>query len=194
MNTKRGVKRVIVVALGLAAFVAWVGTGPFRERDAITTHHQDGSKRTIYVDGSASDYVDESHGISAADVRRAILACIKNKTNEGIGDPIVVDRQACPTVVSMEWVVMPPFYREPIGLVIWTLLFGVPLFFAGQWAVRGFRVEPLETPCPWCGKMTPTRHGLQELQRAHDKAGEEVVVLMHDMCRHCGLGIGNRFG
>jgi len=127
MNIKRGVKRVIVVALGLAAFVAWVGTGPFRERDAITTHYQDGSRRTIYMDGPASDWADEATGVSAADVREAMLTCVKNKTSEEIGDPIVVDRQACPTVVSMEWVVMPPLYREPIGLAIWTL-FSASLF------------------------------------------------------------------
>ena len=87
-----------------------------------------------------------------------------------------------------------PLYRDPIRLVIGTLFFGAPLFFAGQWAVRGFRVEPLETTCPWCGKMTPTRHGLQELQRAHDKASEDVVVLKLGLCRHCGLGIGDRSG
>ena len=194
MNTKRGVKRVVVVALGLGMVLGVVGTGPFRERDAIMTHYQDGSRRTIYIDGPASDVADERTGISAADVREAMLACIKNKTEEEIGDPIVVDRDACPTVVSMEWVVVPPFYREPIRLVIWTLFFSVACFFAGRWAVRGFRVEPLETPCPWCGKMTPTRHGLQELQHAHDRAGEDVVVLMLGMCRHCGLGIGDRFG
>jgi hypothetical protein len=94
----------------------------------------------------------------------------------------------------MEWVVELPLYRDPIRLVIGTLFFGAPLFFAGQWAVRGFRVEPLETTCPWCGKMTPTRHGLQELQRAHDKASEDVVVLKLGLCRHCGLGIGDRSG
>lgn len=194
MNTKRGVKRVVGVAVGLAVFLGAVGTKSFHERDAIRTHYQDGSRRTVYMDDTASDYPDERTGISAADVREGILTCIKNKTDEEIGDPIVVDRQACPTVVSMEWVESPPFYRDPIRLVIGTLLFGVPLFFSGWWAVRGFRVEPLETPCPWCGKMTPTRHGLQELQRAHEKAGEDVVVLMLGLCRHCSLGIGDRFG
>src|SRR2546428_11300441 len=125
MNTKRGVKRVVVVALGLGAFLGVVGTRSFHERDAIRAHYQDGSRRTVYMDGTASDWAGEWTGISAADVREAILTCIKNKTSEEIGDPIVVDRRACPTVVSMEWVVVPPFYREPIRLVIWTLFFSV---------------------------------------------------------------------
>ena len=133
MNWKRGMGRVVVVGLGLVAVLAL--TAQWHDQNVLWVRYQDGS-----AVGQINP-TDNEEGLNCIQNFDGWLASSFN--HGGGAAPIVVDRNVCPTVVSMEWRVEPSFYfySDPFLLVLKVLFLAVPLFFAGRWAVRGFRAD-----------------------------------------------------
>jgi hypothetical protein len=86
----------------------------------------------------------------------------------------------------MEWGVNPAIqHRGPVGLVLSAFLLlvipGVPLFFAGYWAVHGFLADPTLL-CPQCGTHTPVLRswGLMGMD-----ASQEAYFSQFRRCANC---------